>query len=124
MDRITFEPAIGAPHWPWSDLGVYVVGSTRPPGTPGRVVVDPDPARLLERLGRDNRGGDVHLVGGPSTVETFRALGALDEMRFLVLPMLGGGRRLTPEVSAGTGLSLVESVSWPNDVVELVYAVT
>jgi hypothetical protein len=31
-------------------------------------------------------GGDVHLVGGPRTIETFRALGALDELQLVVLP--------------------------------------
>src|SRR5579872_2439123 len=46
MGRTTFEPALGAPHWPWGDLGVYVLGSRRPPGTPERVVVDDDPVRL------------------------------------------------------------------------------
>jgi hypothetical protein len=27
-----------------------------------------------------NEGGDVHLVGGPRTIETFRTLGALDKL--------------------------------------------
>jgi dihydrofolate reductase len=123
MGRSTFEPAIGAPHWPWGDLAVYVVGSFRPPGTPDGVVVDHVPARLLEELRGASEGGDVHLVGGPRTVETFRALGALDEMHLLVLPMLaGGGRRLTPDVTPGAGMSLVDTRTWPNDVVELTYA--
>src|SRR5450755_322312 len=39
------------------------------------LVTDSDPARLLERLRAANRGGDVHLIGGPRTIETFRALG-------------------------------------------------
>ena len=63
-------------------------------------------------------------MGGPRTVETFRALGAIDEMRFLVLPMLtGDGRRLTPEVTSREALSLIDTRTWPNDVVELTYAV-
>jgi hypothetical protein len=45
------------------------------------VVSDGDPARLLEKLRAANQGGDVHLVGGPRTIETFRALGALDKVR-------------------------------------------
>jgi dihydrofolate reductase len=124
MGRTTFEPAIGAPHWPWGELAVYVLGSSRPPGTPERVVVDPDPARLLTLLRSASTGGDVHLVGGPRTVETFRALGALDELHLMVLPMFAGdGRRMTPEVTSGGGLSLIDTRTWPNGVVELAYAV-
>ncbi len=35
MGRTTFEPALGAPHWPRGDLDVFVLGSHRPEGTPG-----------------------------------------------------------------------------------------
>jgi dihydrofolate reductase len=65
MGRVTFEPALGADRWPWPKLDVFVLGSHRPAGTPDHVVVDDDPARLLEKLREANRGGDVHLVGGP-----------------------------------------------------------
>ncbi|HWI70760.1 MAG TPA: dihydrofolate reductase family protein, partial [Baekduia sp.] len=96
MGRTTFEPALGSSRWPWPGLDVYVLGSHRPEGTPDEVVVDDDPARLLERLRADNGGKDVHLVGGPRTIETFRALGALDELGLLVVPiLLGDGMRLT-----------------------------
>src|SRR3954464_10983724 len=98
MGRTTFEPAIGAPNWPWGDLPVYVLGSHRPEGTPEHVVVDADPPRLLEQLRAAGSDGDVHLVGGPRTIETFRRLGALDELGLMVLPMLTtSGRALTPE---------------------------
>jgi dihydrofolate reductase len=123
MGRTTFEPAVTAPFWPWGQLTVYVLSSRRPSGTPERVVVDNDPVRLLERLRADNTGGDVHLVGGPKTIETYRALGALDELRLLVLPMLAGaGRLLTGGVSADTSLVFAGSTTWPGGVVELRYA--
>jgi dihydrofolate reductase len=71
-----------------------------------------------------SKGGDVHLVGGPQTVETYRALGALDEMRFLVLPIFtGAGRPLTSDVSTHTGLALAAHRDWPSGVVELSYRV-
>jgi hypothetical protein len=38
-----------------------------------------------------NRGGDVHLVGGPRTIETYRALGALDRLELVVLALLLAG---------------------------------
>jgi dihydrofolate reductase len=123
MGRTTFEPALAAPFWPWGDLAVYVLGSRRPDGTPDHVVFEADPARLVTRLRDANIGGDVHLVGGPRTIEAIRALGALDELRLLVLPMLGGaGGRLTPDVDEDAALSFVDARPWPNGVVELTYA--
>jgi dihydrofolate reductase len=123
MGRTTFEPALGAERWPWPDLDVFVLASGRPPGTPDHVVSDGDPQRLLEKLREANRGGDVHLVGGPRTIETFRALGALDKLGLLVLPLLfGAGMRLTPAVSADTKLTLESAQSLPGGSVEIVYA--
>jgi dihydrofolate reductase len=123
MGRTTFEPALGAERWPWADLDVFVLGSHRPAGTPDRVVVDGDPARLLDGVRRANRGGDVHLVGGPRTIETFRQLGALDKLGLIVLPLLlGGGMQLTPFLSADASLTLESERLLPTGAVELVYA--
>jgi dihydrofolate reductase len=122
MGRTTFEPALSAPIWPWGDLAVYVLGSQVPAGAPDRVVIDDNPARLLERLRGENNGGDVHLVGGPKTIETYRALGALDEFRLMLLPIfVGKGRQFTPELSVDIALTLTETRAWPNSVVELIY---
>jgi dihydrofolate reductase len=123
MGRTTFEPAITAERWPWPDLDVFVLGSHRPRGTPEDVVVDSDPARLLERVRESNGGRDVHLVGGPRTIETFRAIGALDKLGLLVLPLLlGSGMRLTPAVSTDTELTLESAEALPGGSVEIVYA--
>jgi dihydrofolate reductase len=125
MGRTTFEPALGAERWPWPGLDVFVLGSHRPEGTPDEVVVDDDPARLLEAIRERNRGKDVHLVGGPKTIETFRNLGALDKLGLLVLPVLTGeGMRLTPAVSTEATLTLESEQRLPNGVVELVYDLT
>jgi dihydrofolate reductase len=124
MGRTAFEPALPAPRWPWGDRSVYVLGSQRPPGTPEHAVIDNDPARLLRRLREAGQGGDIHLVGGARTIEACRALGALDEIRLMVLPMfVGAGRRLTPEVSTGIALTHDGARDWPNGVVELSYSV-
>jgi len=104
MGRTTFEPALTNDRWPWPALDVFVLGSHRPPGTPDHVVSDSDPVRLLGKLRAANQGGDVHLVGGPRTIETFRALGALDQLELVVLPLLlGAGMRLTPSDGALVG---------------------
>jgi dihydrofolate reductase len=124
MGRTTFEPAVNADRWPWPNLQVFVLGSHRPEGTPDDVVVDSDPARLLERMRDANRGGDVHLVGGPRTIETYRALGALDKLELVVLPiLLGSGLRLTPALSTDAKLTFERERALPGGSVEIVYGV-
>ncbi len=122
MGRTTFEPALTNDRWPWPDLDVFVLASSRPSGTPDHVVSDSNPARLLEKLRAANRGGDVHLVGGPRTIEAFRALGALDTLELVVLPlMLGSGMRLTPALSPDAHLSFERERALPGGSVEIVY---
>ena len=125
MGRTTFEPALNNDRWPWPNLNVFVLGSERPAGTPDHVVVDSDPVRLLEQLRAANQGGDVHLVGGPRTIETYRSLGALDKLELVVLPiLLGGGMQLTPSLSLDTGLTFERQRALPGGSVEIVYDVS
>jgi dihydrofolate reductase len=124
MGRTTFEPALTNDRWPWPSLDVFVLTSHRPAGTPDHVTTDSDPARLLETLRAANRGGDVHLVGGPRTIETFHALGALDRLELVILPVLfGSGMRLTDSLSADTGLTFERERALPGGSVEIVYSV-
>jgi dihydrofolate reductase len=124
MGHTTFAPAIGRDPWPWPGLDTFVLCAERPAGTPDNVVTDSDPARLLERIRAANGGGAVHLVGGPRTIETFRALGALDTLTLVVLPiLLGGGMRLTDGLSPDARLELRHSRPLPAGSVEIEYAV-
>jgi dihydrofolate reductase len=124
MGRTTFEPALQAGRWPWPDLEVFVLASRRPEGTPDHVVIESDPKTLLDRIRESNRDGDVHLVGGPQTIEAFRALGALDKLGLIIVPLLvGDGMRLTPALSTDTGLTLESERSLPGGLLELVYEV-
>jgi dihydrofolate reductase len=124
MGRTTFEPALGAERWPWGELDVFVLGSERPAGTPDHVVVEGEPERLLEKIRAANRGGDVHLVGGPKTIDTFRSLGALDKLGLIVLPLLfGDGMRLTPSVGTDAAFTLESASTLGDGYVELTYAV-
>jgi dihydrofolate reductase len=69
------------------------------------VVIDSQSAGLLSQLTAANQG-DVHLVGGPRTIETFRSLGALDTIELVVLPLFfGAGMRLTTALSPDAALS-------------------
>ena len=80
---------------------------------------------LLDKVRGANRGGDVHLVGGPRTIETFRLLGALDELGLIVLPpLLAGGMQLTPSLATDTKLELTAERVLAGGAVEIVYACT
>jgi dihydrofolate reductase len=123
MGRTTFEPALTNDRWPWPDLDVFVLASHRPAGTPDHVVTDSDPARLLAAVRAASRGGDVHLIGGPRTIGTFHALGALDRLELVVLPVLfGGGMQLTPALDPEAGLTFESQRALPGGSVEIVYA--
>jgi dihydrofolate reductase len=123
MGRITLLPALTvADQWPWSDVDVFVLGSERPSGTPDEVVVDDDPKRLLDRVQEANNGGDVHLIGGPTTVQTYRELGAIDEFGLVVLPIFAGeGMQLTPAIKPGNRLELESERALPGGAVEILY---
>jgi dihydrofolate reductase len=122
MGRTTFEPALNNERWPWPSLDVFVLASHRPEGTPDPVVTDSDPVRLLEQVRAANKGGDVHLIGGPRTIETYRRLGALDKLEIVVVPLLfGGGMQLTPAISADAGLTYESARPLPGGSVEIVY---
>lgn len=122
MGRTTFEPALTNERWPWPGLDTFVLAARRPDGTPDHVVTDSDPARLLDRVRAANRGGDVHLVGGPRTIGAFHELGALDRLELVVLPLLfGAGTRLTPALRPDTGLAFVGERALPGGSVEIVY---
>ncbi len=55
------------------------------------------PAGLLEQLRSARLEGDVHLLGGPRTLQAFHQLGAIDRLEILVLPiLLGEGVPLFP----------------------------
>jgi dihydrofolate reductase len=125
MGRNTFVPALRSPQSPWQGLQVFVLTSRPlPEGTPADVVVsEGGPAGLLEQLRSRGSDGDVHLVGGPATIQAFRDLGALDRLELVVLPvLLGAGVPLSP---AGTGpvpLRLDSTRRFPDGSVELAYA--
>ena len=95
-----------------------------PEGTPGDVTAAPTPAELVERMQTAGVTGDVHLVGGPTTMQAFREIGALDELWVHVAPiLLGRGQPLTPAGIEPLTLSLHSTRTFPDGVVELGYAV-
>jgi dihydrofolate reductase len=123
MGHTTLMPALEvADQWPWSDVDVFVLASERPDGTPDDVVVESDPAKLLELVREANKGGDVHLIGGPTTIETYRKLGAIDEFGLIVLPIFAGGKmQLTPAIETDERLQLQSQRALPGGAVEILY---
>ena len=108
MGRQTFLPALGAPQWPWGDLEVFVLTARAlPAGTPDGVRAAADVAGLMGQLRARGSDGDVHLVGGPRTIEAFSRQGALDSLEVVVLPLvLGDGIPLWPRGTAQPRLRL------------------
>jgi dihydrofolate reductase len=123
MGHTTLMPALEvADQWPWTGVDVFVLASERPDGTPEDVVVDSGPARLLELVRDANRGGDVHLIGGPTTIETYRRLGTIDEFGLIVLPIFAGeGMRLSPAIQTDERLEMKSQRALPGGAVEILY---
>lgn len=124
MGRTTFLPALGAPRWPWTQPVFVLTSSPLPEETPADVTTAPTAAELVDRMESAGIRGDVHLVGGPSTLRAFHAIGALAELRFHVLPLLlGTGLPLTEDGSEPLALTLRSTRAFPDGVLELVYDV-
>jgi dihydrofolate reductase len=120
MDRTTFLPALGAPRWPWRQPVFVLTSTALPDGTPGDVTRAAAAAELIGLMDAAGVSGDVHLVGGPSTVQAFRAIGALDEVWLHVVPLiLGSGLPLAPAGTEPLPLALQSTRTFPDGVVEL-----
>jgi dihydrofolate reductase len=126
MGRTTFDPALQAPTWPWPGLRVYVLSSRPlPADLPAQVVSASSATELLDLMRGRGSDKDVHLVGGPQTVQAFRQIGALDRLEVVVLPiLLGGGLPLSTPGSEPLRLALDSQRTFPDGSVELAYSVT
>ena len=96
MGRTTFEPALNNERWPWPTLNVFVLASDRPAETPDHVVVDSDPARLLEKVPRRQSG--PRLTSSVVRARSRSSLGSAGQARVGLVPpmLLGRGMQLTP----------------------------
>jgi dihydrofolate reductase len=124
MGRTTFLPALQAPRWPWGEKPVYVLTSSPlPAGVPADVSITTGSApELLERMRSDDFEGNVHLVGGPSTIQAFRELGALDVLEILLIPfVLGDGLPLSPLGTPQVPMRLERQWTHPDGTVQLSY---
>jgi dihydrofolate reductase len=82
------------------------------------------PAGLIQQLRSRASGGDVHLVGGPRTIQAVHQHGALDSLDVIVLPiLLGDGVPLWPPGAPPPALRLRrEPRVFPDGSAELSYS--
>jgi dihydrofolate reductase len=81
-------------------------------------IADLDAVRAL----RDETGGSIYLVGGPTTVGTMLDRGLVDELRLIVHPViLGGGNALFGRAFTEQRFDLVSSATLAGSVLRLVY---
>jgi dihydrofolate reductase len=122
MGRTTFLPALKAPDWPWTQPVFVLTSRPLPEGTPDHVTTAPTPAALMEAMEAAGVTGDVHLVGGPRTMQAFREIGALAEVGLLVLPRIqGAGVPLAPPGAEPLSLTLRSTRTFPDGVIEARY---
>jgi dihydrofolate reductase len=71
---------------------------------------------------KNEPGGDIVIYGSGSVVQALTRLGAIDEYRLVVNPVvLGAGRPLFDGLEDKRNLRLTESASWPSGCVALTY---
>lgn len=110
--------------WAWDGRKVFVLTSrplpeALPEGVAGAAS---SPEALLDQLRSADLDGDVHLVGGKSTIHAFRDIGAIDEFGVMVLPLvLSEGLRLFDGGGSRTALEFDRQVAYPDGTVEIIY---
>jgi len=128
IGRTTFDQALltfGFDEWPFKGKEVHVLTS-RPlsADVPAGVTAWHRGAEaLLAHLRAARLACDVWVMGGPRTIQTFRALGAVERLEiYLLLVLLGDGIRLFTPGDAPLTLRLDRHRVFPDGTVELVYS--
>ena len=122
MGRTTFLPALEASRWPWTQPVFVLTSSALPDGTPAHVRTAPSADGLIDVMKSAGVSGDVHLVGGPRTMQAFREIGALAEIGLVIIPRIqGGGVPLAPAGAQPLPLTLRSTRTFPDGVIEAWY---
>jgi dihydrofolate reductase len=130
--RVTYQMMAG--HWPHAS-GSFADRTNRLPKLVFSSTLDETPwgdwdnARPLKGALADEvaklknePGNDMVIYGSGRVVQALTRLGAIDEYRLVVNPVvLGAGRPLFDGVAERHNLRLTESVSWPSGCVALTY---
>ena len=79
--------------------------------------LDASPAQALAQARQAAAGGDVRIGGGPSTVREFLAVGLIDYLHIVVVPIvLGRGERLWEGLEGLEDRFQIEAVNSPSGV--------
>jgi dihydrofolate reductase len=125
MGRTTFLPALEAPRWPWTQPVFVLTSSPLPEATPDHVTTAATPDQLVDKMSAAGIAGDVHLVGGPRTMQAFRHIDALAEIGLVFVPRIqGGGVPLAPAGVEPLSLTLRSTRTYPDGVIESWYLPT
>jgi dihydrofolate reductase len=124
MGRVGLDAGLDSGDWPWPGKQIYVLTSRPvPPEVPADVVVASGrPSELLDRLRGAGLVGDAFLLGGQRTLNAFIALGAVDKLELLVLPViLGQGVPFPPAGTRQSRLRLERQSAFPDGTLHIVY---
>lgn len=122
MGRKTYETALGFPEWPYTGMRCIVLTHRPASSRHGEEFFSGEPARLLERLGRE--GVRHAYVDGGNVIQQFLAANLIDDLTISIIPtILGDGIRLFAGGESEHRLRLESSQSWESGLVQLRYQV-
>jgi dihydrofolate reductase len=124
MGRVGLDAGMQTSDWPWPGKQIYVLTSKPvPANVPAEVVVANDsPRGLLDQLRAANLTRDAFLLGGRRTLHAFLALGAIDQLELLELPvLLGDGVPFSPPGTPQLPLRLEQQDAFPDGTIHHVY---
>jgi dihydrofolate reductase len=122
MGRTTFLPALDAADWPWTQPVFVLTSTPLPPHAPEHVRTARTATDLVSQMEGAGITGDVHLVGGPRTIQAFREIGALDEIGLVLIPLIqSSGVPLSPAGAEPLALTLQSTRAFPDGVIEAWY---
>ncbi|MGE0544269.1 MAG: dihydrofolate reductase family protein [Dehalococcoidia bacterium] len=129
LGRTTFESFAGA--WPYREgemadkinaMPKYVASTTlKHPEWNNTIVLQGDAMAAVAKLKKELRG-DMLVAGSRTLVNSLKQADLVDEYHLMVFPIiLGSGRRLFDEVDDATSLTLIDTRSYDNGIVNLTY---